>query len=337
MALSPPSTATPPSLPSSYENLSNVSSSNGNSWPDVIKSLPASELGWGASWPWPASYPTRGASTTSSLQRMGPLWSHISFNAKGAGKSRWWQGGHVGSQSTSLTYTSLPITHTSQLTPWGHGSFSCSAGQPQGSTPLQKPSMSCPTGSPTPRSYATRSGKKNDDKLRQKSVSSLDAPPFSRSLSTTVGANSKPGGSPSWCTALKVTPTSPVAKGKLCAKDAASALTLPELLSRGEVMSPPQHAEKLLYDKDRCTCDLKWHCIPHDACFIHNSCFCKGSGSFHPVKPLHQSWSDFSYEWYCELVSCLELHPHSLLPCFGSEVEYSPLVMPYYCVPPPAD
>ena len=102
-------------------------------------------------------------------------------------------------------------------------------------------------------------------------------------------------------------------------------------------LSPPQHTEKLLYDEDRCTCDLKWHCVPHDACFIHDSCFYKGSGSFPPVKPPHLSWSDFSYDWYCELASCLKLHPHSPLPHFGSEVEYSPLVMLYYCVLPSAD
>ena len=84
-------------------------------------------------------------------------------------------------------------------------------------------------------------------------------------------------------------------------------------------------------------CDLKWCCVPHDACFIHDSCFCEGSGSFPPIKPPHLSWSDFSYNWYCELASCLELHPHSPLPHFGSEVEYSPLVMPYYHVLPPSD
>ncbi len=50
-------------------------------------------------------------------------------------------------------------------------------------------------------------------------------------------------------------------------------------------LSPPQHVEKLLYDEDRCTCDLEWQCIPHNACFIHNSCFCEGSGSFPSVKP----------------------------------------------------
>ena len=92
------------------------------------------------------------------------------------------------------------------------------------------------------------------------------------------------------------------------------------------ILSLPQHVKKLLYDEDRCTCDLEWHCVPHDACFIHDLCFCEGSGSFPPIKPPHPSWADFSYDWYCELASCLELHPHSPLPRFGSEVEYSPLV-----------
>src|SRR6266853_1355207 len=95
-------------------------------------------------------------------------------------------------------------------------------------------------------------------------------------------------------------------------------------------MLPPQHAEKLLYDEDRCMCNLEWCCVPHDTCFIHDSCFCEGSSSFPSVKPPHLSWSDFSYDWYCELVSHLELHPHSPLPHFGSEVEYSPLVMLCY-------
>ncbi len=34
-----------------------------------------------------------------------------------------------------------------------------------------------------------------------------------------------------------------------------------------------------------CDCASEWRCEPHDACFIHDSCFCLGSGSFPPVKP----------------------------------------------------
>ncbi len=92
--------------------------------------------------------------------------------------------------------------------------------------------------------------------------------------------------------------------------------------------------EKLLYDEDHCTCNLEWRCVPHDACFIHDSCFCEGSGSFPPIKPPCPSWSDFSYNWYCELASRLELHPHSLLPHFGSEVvsppEQAAELLPWY-------
>ena len=34
-----------------------------------------------------------------------------------------------------------------------------------------------------------------------------------------------------------------------------------------------------------CDCTSDWRCKPHDACFIHESCFYPGSGSFPPVKP----------------------------------------------------
>ena len=201
--------------------------------------------------------------------------------------------------------------------------------------PSLKPFTSCLTGSPMLKLYAIESGKKSNNKLKQKSASSLDDPPSLPNPLTTVGADSRPVGSPSWCTTLKVVPASPMAKGKQRDKDVTPTSMSLELHSRGGVMSPPQHMEKLLYDEDRCTCDLEWHCVPHNACFIHDLCFCEGSGSFPPVKPPHPSWSNFSYKWYCELASHLELHPHSPLPRFGSEVEYLPLVMPYYRVPPP--
>src|SRR6266853_720946 len=88
--------------------------------------------------------------------------------------------------------------------------------------------------------------------------------------------------------------------------------------------------------------DVYWHLrngfisidVPHDACFIHDSCFCEGSGSFPPVKPQRPSWAKFSYDWYCELAASLSLHPHSLLPHFGSEVE--PDVMFFRLSDPPS-
>ena len=96
----------------------------------------------------------------------------------------------------------------------------------------------------------------------------------------------------------------------------------------------PQHADELLYDPDCCSCGLEWRCIPHDACFIHDSCLCKGSGSFPPCKPQCPSWAQYSYDWYCELAASLSLHPHSLLPHFGSEVE--PDVMFFGLSDPPS-
>ncbi len=104
--------------------------------------------------------------------------------------------------------------------------------------------------------------------------------------------------------------------------------------SGSRTLSPPQQADELLYDPDCCSCGLEWRCIPHDACFIHDSCLCKGSGSFPPCKPQCPSWAQYSYDWYCELAASLSLHPHSLLPHFGSEVE--PDVMFFGLSDPPS-
>ena len=40
-----------------------------------------------------------------------------------------------------------------------------------------------------------------------------------------------------------------------------------------------------------CSCDAEWQCEPHNVCFIHDSCFCPGSGAFPSVKPPHTSLS----------------------------------------------
>src|SRR5216683_4861228 len=47
--------------------------------------------------------------------------------------------------------------------------------------------------------------------------------------------------------------------------------------ARRTVISPISHRP--------CDCVAEWRCEPHNACFIHDSCFCPGSGSFPPVKP----------------------------------------------------
>ena len=118
----------------------------------------------------------------------------------------------------------------------------------------------------------------------QKSASSQGIVLSYKRPSTTAEADLKPGGSPSCYATSRVKLASPTVKDTRVEDDVPT-LPSPELLSRGEVMSPPQHVEKLLYNEDCCTCDLKWHCIPHNTCFIYDSCFCEGSSSFPPVKP----------------------------------------------------
>ena len=98
----------------------------------------------------------------------------------------------------------------------------------------------------------------------------------------------------------------------------------------------PRQAAKLPSSEDHCKCGPEWYCEPYNACFIHNSYFCKGSGSFPPIKPPCSSWSQFSYDWYIELASHLDKHPHSLLSHIVSEVEHCPFITPYYCFQPPA-
>ncbi len=170
------------------------------------------------------------------------------------------------------------------------------------------------------KSSATADGNKSVDYSTPKSPSSLDTAPSSKKASTTVEDDSKQGESPSCCTTSRAAPTFCTNQASHIV-DAVSPKPSAELLSREGVMLLPQHAEELLYDPDRCSCDLEWRCVPHDACFIHDSCFCEGSGSFPPVKPQRPSWAQFSYDWYCELAASLALHPHSPLPRFGSEVE----------------
>src|SRR6266851_624406 len=175
-----------------------------------MKNLPAS--GWGTSKPRPAFYPTKDASTVSSLCRMGPLWSHVSYDAEGEGKSRWLWEGHTRSQSMSPKSSSLLITHTSQPTPWGCGFFSCLWEQLPGSMHSLKPPTSYLTGSPTQKSSITESGSKSVDKSKQKSASSQDTVPSCKRPLTTVGVDLKPGGSPSCYATSRVKLASPTVK-----------------------------------------------------------------------------------------------------------------------------
>jgi len=54
------------------------------------------------------------------------------------------------------------------------------------------------------------------------------------------------------------------------------------------------------------------------------------SASVSPLEACFQVWAlcfhFLTYDWYCELAASLALHPHSLLPRFGSEVEPDVLI-----------
>src|SRR5713101_1174062 len=61
-------------------------------------------------------------------------------------------------------------------------------------------------------------------------------------------------------------------------------------------LASEMHQRRLVRDKARrsdtlpssyhpCDCTADWRCEPHDACFIHDSCFCLGSGSFPQLSP----------------------------------------------------
>jgi hypothetical protein len=60
---------------------------------------------------------------------------------------------------------------------------------------------------------------------------------------------------------------------------------------------PPGHAGELPQLGDHCDYAPEWHCDPHNAYFIHDSCFCDGSGSWPPVKPVCSYWRCFSLDW----------------------------------------
>jgi len=174
------------------------------------------------------------------------------------------------------------------------------------------------------------------------------SPSLSAATSATIGPFHRPWrmgpssitSTPSTCTATSkpidklVTARSPTSTPGLEQSAASGTTSLPTCSMPSPRLSPPQHADELLYDPDRCSCGLEWRCIPHDACFIHDSCLCEGSGSFPPVKPQRPSWAQYLYDWYCELAASLSLHPHSPLPCFGSEVE--PDVMFFRLSDPPS-
>src|SRR6266853_1383320 len=75
-----------------------------------------------------------------------------------------------------------------------------------------------------------------------------------------------------------------------------AAKLLPWYMQWSRDLAAEMHQRRLAKDKAHrtvtlpisyrpCDCVAEWRCEPHDACFIHDLCFCPGSGSFPPVKP----------------------------------------------------
>ena len=172
--------------------------------------------------------------------------------------------------------------------------------------------------------------KKSIASWRWKSASSWGDQPAFKNTATTAGPTLTWQGSPSCCATLKdMLSCHETPEVATCAEAGTYTSMAQGLHSEGEVMLPPKQVDNLLFAEDRCKCDLEWCCVPHNACFIHDSCFCKGSGSFPSVKPPHLSWSQFSHEWLVELASNLSRCPHILPPLPASEAPL-PFVIPYY-------
>src|SRR5216683_2213948 len=66
---------------------------------------------------------------------------------------------------------------------------------------------------------------------------------------------------------------------------------LPWYMQWSRDLAGEMHRRRLVRDKARradtlpssyhpCDCTTDWRCEPHETCFIHDSCFCPGSGSF---------------------------------------------------------
>src|SRR6266851_4241333 len=53
-----------------------------------------------------------------------------------------------------------------------------------------------------------------------------------------------------------------------------------EMHRRHLVRDKAHHTDSFSSSYHNCGCTSEWQCEPYDACFIHDSCFCPGSGSF---------------------------------------------------------
>jgi len=135
--------------------------------------------------------------------------------------------------------------------------------------------------------------------LKLKLRSSLCMPTHYKNVLTTASITSKQWGFPTYSETLKGAPTYPTVPAILHIAANTSTSMGTECHSEERAMSLPGHADKLLALGGCYDCAFEWCCLPHNICFIHDSCLCNGSSSFPPVKP-PRDWSWFSCEWYIE-------------------------------------
>ncbi len=221
------------------------------------------------------------------------------------------------SQNTWSHFTSKPTTHAALPPHWPHGSSSCSNREGGPITPWLKRPVSSRTPLPTPKLSITTITTKGTSNW--KSTNGQSSLRLSEKTTCCKGLSPawKPGDS------MNDSPTSrDGSTSTMNSQTATTDLDDPihittnrvdqEVPPEKRVMLPPQHVAKLLpwyhhwlnelpaklhlkrlqreptltypISLAPCTCDSEWHCKPHNACFIHDSCFCPGSSSFPSVK-----------------------------------------------------
>ena len=124
-------------------------------------------------------------------------------------------------------------------------------------------------------------------------------PTHYKNVLTTASITSKRQGFLTCSKTSKGVPMCPTPPKILCTVANTSASMGTECHAEERVMSLPRHADKLPASGGCCNCTFEWHCLPHDMCFIHDSCLCDGSGSYPPVKP-PCDWLRYSCKWYVE-------------------------------------
>jgi hypothetical protein len=253
--------------------------------PSEMSESHSSRGSWGTSRFPPASSPTRDASLARSPPKMDSKSSLTSSDDWGTGGLRWSQGERQRNQSTSPNSMSPPSTHKTPWSPLPHGSSSYWEDHPQGSTSLPRPPMPWTNGQYMLKYSDIEKTTRNTAWSKLRSRSSLRMPTHYKNVLTTASITSKRRESLTYSATSKGTPTCPTVPAILHAAADASASMGTECHSEERVMSPPGHADKLPTSGSHCDCTFKWHCLPHDMCFIHDSYLCDGSGSYPPVKP----------------------------------------------------